>query len=129
MKDINHNMLEVTGMLMSLKQALRCKVAGLGVLGIPCNSFNWMSCSQHCRSIHQPWGNYIFEWVKTGNILGSRSCLLIMALIARSCFWLTENPDRSQLANLPPLVHIMTIYDIMPLRVHWSGSQHLVHVQ
>ena len=118
-----HNILDVQGMLVSLKQALRVKVGGLGFLGVPCNSFNWMSSPQHRRSYLQPWGNTVFKWVEEGNIIASRSCLLIIVLIARSVYWLTENPDRSELFNFPPLVHLMSNSDTLPLRVFWTGSQ------
>lgn len=120
---VTHNMLETTGFLYSLRQALRCKRGGLGLLAIPCNSFNWMSSSQHCRNYFEPWGDCSYDWVQDGNILASRSCLLILVLVARSCYWMTENPDRSQLANMPPLMHLMTISEMMPLRVYWWGPK------
>ena len=118
-----HNMLNVHGILYSLRQALRCKTRGLGLFAVPCNSFNWMSSSQHCRSYVEPWGNRIHQWVQDGNILASRSSLIILVMIARCCFWMTENPDRSQLYNLPPLMHLMSIPEILPLRIPWWGPE------
>lgn len=47
-----HDILDVSGFMVSLKQALRVKVAGLGFLGVPCNSFNWMSSPQHRRTYY-----------------------------------------------------------------------------
>ena len=111
------------GLLWFLKLALRCKEGALGLLGTPCNSFNWMSSSQHGRSPDFPWGNLIHTWVNLGNILGSRSCLVVLTLISRSVYWMLENPDRSAITVLPPLVHIMSIPEIQPLRVYWWGSQ------
>jgi len=121
-----HDMLDPLGMLYSLKQALRCKVRGLGLFAVPCNSFNWMSSSQHCRHFTHPWGNCEHVWVRDGNVLASRSCLIILVLIARSCFWMTENPDRSHLSNMPPLMHVMTIAEMLPLRIPWWWPQILL---
>ena len=112
------NILETAGMLWSLKQALRVVDGGFGLIGIPCNSFNWMSSSGHCRTPGNPYGNPLW-WVEQGTTMASRACLVIMVLICRSIFWMVENPDRSAVAFFPPLVHIMSIPEILPLRVHW----------
>ena len=116
------NLSETIGLLWFLKAALRTKKGGLGLLGTPCNSFNWMSSSQHCRSFADPCGALSYPFVVLGNILGSRSCLVILTLIARSVYFMLENPDRSKLAVLPPVMHIMSISEIIPLRVFWWGA-------
>lgn len=123
-----HDILDVSGFMVSLKQALRVKVAGLGFLGVPCNSFNWMSSPQHRRTYWQPWGDTCYQWVEEGNIIASRAVLVIIALLSRSVYFMTENPDRGALFAFPPLVHLMSCSDILPLRVFWSGSEIFVHV-
>ena len=121
-------MLDPLGMLYSLRQALRCKIRGMGLFAVPCNSFNWMRSSQHCRNFTYPWGNCEHAWVQDGNVLASRSCLIILVLIARSCFWMTENPDRSHLSNMPPLMHVMAIAETLPLRIPWWWPQFFLDV-
>jgi|OrbCmetagenome_4_1107370.scaffolds.fasta_scaffold125646_1 hypothetical protein len=113
-----HNILETAGMLWSLRQALRVQDGGFGMLAIPCNSFGYMSSSGHQRTPMNPYGNPLW-WVTQGSTIATRACLIILVLICRSCFWMVENPDRSMLQVFPPLVHIMSIPEIMPLRVHW----------
>ncbi|CAK8990289.1 unnamed protein product, partial [Durusdinium trenchii] len=117
---VTQDLSSTMGLLRFMRLALRCQEGALGVLGTPCNSFGWMATSQHCRSYQNPWGDQSYPWVVLGNILASRSCLTILVLIARSVFWLVENPDHSQLRLLPPLVHIMSIPEILPLRVSWA---------
>ena len=129
---LGHDILQTGGMLWSLRQALRLRDGGFGLLAIPCNSFGFMSSSQHCRTCDKPYGNNLLWWVMQGTTIAARACLIIAVLICRSCFWMVENPDRSMLAVFPPLVHIMSIPEILPLRVHWplgcSHSSHHVHV-
>lgn len=119
--EVTQNLAETIGFLRFLRLALRCQEGGLGLLGTPCNSFGWMSSSQHERSHQNPWGNMGFPWVVLGNVLASRSCLVAAVLVARSVFWMMENPHGSQLPVLPPLQHLMANADMWPLRVYWWG--------
>ena len=115
------NLAETIGFMWFLKTALRTQEGGLGLLGTPCNSFNWMCCSQHRRSLECPWGDLRYPFVRLGNLLASRSCLVVLTLICRSVFFLLENPATSKIAVFPPVMHIMSIMEIEPLRVFWSG--------
>ena len=120
--EVVQNLASNIGLCWFLRLALRCKEAALGLLGTPCNSFGWMSSSQHARTPESPWGDLQYSWVNLGNILGSRSCLVVMTLLCRSVYWMLENPHRSTIAVLPPLMHIMSIPELHPLRVYWWGS-------
>ena len=114
-----HNLMLPMGLMWSFRQALRCVKRGCGMLGIPCNSFTFMSSSQHERTVWQPWGRTIFSWVIEGNCLASRSCLIIMVLICRSVWWLTENPSGSALQFFPVLQHLMAIPEVLAMRIYW----------
>lgn len=118
-----HNLLLPMGMMWAFRQVLRCRQKGLGMLGIPCNSFTYMSCSQHKRTLTSPWGDIVYPFVVEGNALAARSVLVIMVLVARSIFWLTENPDRSALQFFPLLNHLMMIPEIGAMRIHWWGTR------
>lgn len=118
--EVTQDLASTIGLLRFLRIALRCKEGGLGLCGTPCNSFGWMACSQHCRNFLSPWGNPTYGWVHMGNLLACRSVLLMCVLVARSVFFMLENPERSQLAVLPPLMHLMSIRQILPLRVYWA---------
>lgn len=121
------NMMTPMGMMWAFRQGLRCRKRGLGMFDIPCNSFTFMSSSQHQRTYTEPWGCPWLRWVIEGNCLAARSCLLIMLFICRSVFWLTENPDRSALQFFPLLEHIMAIPELQAMRIHWWGSYHSVY--
>jgi hypothetical protein len=121
--EVTQNLAETIGLLRFIRLALRCQEGGLGLLGTPCNSFGWMASSQHERTFASPWGNMTFPFVIIGNLLATRSCLVVSILVVRSVFWMLENPDRSKVAVFPPLMHLMSISDMWPLRVYWWGPQ------
>ena len=114
-----HNLMLPMGLMCAFKQSLRCVKRGIGMLGIPCNSFTFMSSSQHERTVWQPWGHMVHPWVIEGNCLAARSCLIIMLLIARSVWWLTENPGQSALQFFPVLQHLMAIPEVLAMRIYW----------
>lgn len=118
--EVTQNLAETIGLLRFVRLALRCQEGGLGLLGTPCNSFGWMASSQHERTFASPWGNMTFPFVIIGNLLATRSCLVVSILVVRSVFWMLENPDRSKVAVFPPLMHLMSISDMWPLRVYWA---------
>lgn len=114
-----HNLMLPMGLMWAFRQSLRCVKRGCGMLGIPCNSFTFMSSSQHERTVWQPWGHMVHPWVIEGNCLAARSCLIIMLLIARSVWWLTENPGQSALQFFPVLQHLMAIPEVLAMRIYW----------
>lgn len=119
---VTQDLAGIPGLLRFLRLALRCQEGGLGLLGTPCNSFGWMSSSQHQRTFDRPWGNRCHPWVILGNVLASRSTLVVITLLIRSVFWMVENPANSKLPVFPPLIHVMAIPELHPLRVQWPES-------
>ena len=123
-----HNMMVPMGLMWAFRQALRCRKKGLALLGIPCNSFVFMSISQHQRSFFDPLGSQLYSFVITGNALAARACLIVQLCICRSVFWLTENPKQSALQYFPVLQHIMTIPEVLSMRIDWYGSWLPYHI-
>ena len=95
------------GFLNSLKLLLRVQEFGLCWLAVPCNSFSFMSISQHMRSFLKPYGDLTFAFVQAGNCICTRSCMLILVALARNVVWMIETPLRSSLDVWPFLNHII----------------------
>ena len=108
-----------------IKLVLRLKEGALGYFGVPCNSYTWLSKPQHCRSSSNPFGSGFFSWVHAGNILGSRTCLLIALCVARNIKWFIENPDGSTISLFPYLLHILSFAQVLPERTFWWGAYKL----
>lgn len=64
------------GFLQALSLMLRVEEGGLALLAIPCNSFGYMSSSQHGRCSVNPLGDPRFPFVQTGNIISLRVTML-----------------------------------------------------
>lgn len=122
--DAAHDLLGEIGFMYAVRQLLRIREGGLAFFGMPCNSFSWMSSSQHQRCLSSPFGNAHYGWVWAGNILGARMCLLLALCVARGVKFFVENPMRSSLPCFPYLAHILSFKEVGPIRVHWWGSQH-----
>ena len=92
----------VLGFLNALHLMLRIRAKGLAWLAIPCNSFNFMSSSQHQRSFWQPYGNQHMPWVVMGNEVCTRSSMLILVgIVRRVVFFCGEsNSKHNQLLAL-----------------------------
>ena len=90
-----HDITLVLGFINSLALVLRIKHRGLSWWALPCQSFTCMSYSQHRRSFFSPYGCCEFPFVVNGNVVCTRTCLLILVSIARSVTWFIENPLRS----------------------------------
>lgn len=114
------------GFLQALAYVMRIKHKGLAWLAVPCNSFSFMSISQHCRSWLLPYGRPFFGWVHLGNIICSRSCLLVAVAICRSVTYFVENPLRSTVQYWPYLNTLMHIPSLNSHRTSWYHPQ-LVH--
>lgn len=107
------------GLLFGIRQILRVMEGGLCTLALPCNSFGFMSSSQHQRSTEAPWGNLHYGFVWQGNNLAARTALLWCLCIARSVLTLLENPDRSRVADIPFFVQLMNLAEICPQHIKW----------
>ena len=93
----------VTGFLLALQGCLRLQKGGLLWLGCPCCSFSWMSSSKHGRSALTPLGDVTLPFVKTGNILASRSLILALICLCRGVYYFIEQPGGSYLDHFPYL--------------------------
>jgi len=118
------------GFIRALYLLMRIKRYGLAWLAVPCNSFSFMASSQHCRKIFQPYGNWnLFDWVRTGNVLCTRSCILIAISLARTVTWFVENPLNSSLPHFPGLHHLLQLPCLTGVRISWSMPHLLLHFQ
>ena len=107
------------GLLFGIRQILRVQEGGLCTLALPCNSFGFMSSSQHQRSTEEPWGNPHYAFVWQGNNLAARTALLWCLCISRSVLTLLENPARSRVADIPFFVQLMNLAEIWPQHIKW----------
>lgn len=111
------------GFLGALSYVLRIKKRGLAWLAIPCNSFTFMSSSQHQRSWFAPFGSSFYPWVHLGNMVCARTCLLIAVAICRSVTFFVENPLRTSLDCWPYLNFLMHNHWLSPHRTSWQETQ------
>ena len=111
------------GFLGALSYVLRIKKRGLAWLAIPCNSFTFMSSSQHQRSWFAPFGSSFYPWVHLGNMVCARTCLLIAVAICRSVAFFVENPLRTSLDCWPYLNFLMHNHWLSPHRTSWQETQ------
>lgn len=76
------------GFMRALQLLLRVEDLGLTTLAIPCNSFGYMSSSQHARTWENPMGAQTFSFVIIGNQVCCRACMLLALAIVRTVFFL-----------------------------------------
>ena len=74
--------------------------------GLPCGSFVYLSQGTHRRHATR-WGQEQYEFVAHGNTLGSRFAFLAAVATVREVYWAVENPLRTHLFWLPPLVWLL----------------------
>ena len=110
----------VLGFLNALHLMLRIRAKGLAWLPIPCNSFNFMSSSQHQRSFWQPYGNQHMPWVVMGNEVCTRSSMLILVGIVRRVVFFVENPIQSTINCWPFFNHIIHKPWLSSFRTSWN---------
>ena len=105
------DILTTHGFFQCMQHTLRVAEKGLIFLGVPCNSFSWMSSSQHDRGEHNGWmGNVSnFEWVGLMNVIATRAAIFMAVGIARRIYFMVENPDRSSLPNYPYFDYLLQI--------------------
>ena len=116
-----HNLATTLGFLFGIRQVLRLVHGGLATFAYPCNSWSFMSSSQHARSACQPWGNLQFAFVHMGNLLSTRATLLWALAMCRSALCMIENPKNSKLPLHPLLAHIRSFVELGVNDVKWSG--------
>lgn len=105
------NILSLHGFFTCLQRVLRLEEHALLFLGVPCNSFTWISCSQHGRCEDNDFmGNrHDYDWVETMNIVATRAALCIALAIARRCYFMIENPKQSCLPSFPYFDYLLQI--------------------
>jgi len=96
----------VCGFVKALSLVLRIQYKGLLWLALPCGSFTFMSSSGHCRTAFNPYGNCQRAFVLTGNLICSRTCILILVALSRSVSYFLENPLNSTV-NFWPFIHYL----------------------
>ncbi|CAJ1435264.1 unnamed protein product [Effrenium voratum] len=86
------------GFLLALTTILNGKADGfLCVIGLICSSFVQISSGTHCRTPSRPLGNEQVAGVRLGNLLASRTVLLIWVLVSVDGVFLLEQPRSSML--------------------------------
>lgn len=115
------------GFLQAISLMLRVEQGGLAALAIPCNSFGYMSSSQHSRSWFNPLGDPRFPFVQTGNIISLRAMMLIALAVIRCVYYFVENPERSSIAVHPWFVFMMSNPRLFGMRrTFWWGKHKVV---
>lgn len=116
--DINARVFDLTtpaGFVLTLNEILRCKPGSMVLLAPCCKSFSRMCRHTSGRSSFRPWGNVGYVFVRTGNILGCRVCLLILVCCYKGLRWLLEQPSGSCFHVMPRFQIILELLDV------WSG--------
>ena len=110
------------GLVNAARLVLRLKPKALLALGMPCNSFGFMSSSQHARCEQLPHGDEKFPFVCTGNMLGYRTAILALIGCVRMAVFFLENPERSKCIILPVLKNIMSFKLLRPQTCKWPDA-------
>jgi hypothetical protein len=108
------------GFLQALAYVLRVQVRGLAWLALPCNSFTFISSSQHRRTWDLPYGCLQFGWVWMGNCICARTCILVLVALARSATFFIENPLRSAVHVWPFVNFLMGNSWLSTRRTSWQ---------
>ena len=88
----------------------------------------WTGPSLRCRytsgrDSFRPYGNIGYFFVKTGNTLGCRVCLLLLVCCYMQVRWLLEQPSGSCFSKLPSFQTILQLLDVtLPKVCLWSIS-------
>ena len=121
-KPIVEDICTTMGLVNAVRLILRLKPKSLLALGLPCNSFGYMSSSLHCRSNELPHGREHYPFVCLGNQIGYRSELLTLLGVVRMVLWFLENPERSKCVVLPVLERISSANVLRSRTCKWSDA-------
>lgn len=104
------DILTVHGFFQCVQHTMRLEQFGLLFLGVPCNSFSWMSSSQHQRGESNGFmGNTSYEWVELMNAVAVRAAICIAIALSRKCYFMIENPRQSTLPDFPYYGFLLTV--------------------
>lgn len=112
----------VCGFVKALSLVLRIQYKGLLWIALPCGSFTFMSSSGHCRTAFNPYGNCQRAFVLTGNLICSRTCILILVALSRSVSYFLENPLNSTVNFWPFIHYLMGLPALGGQRSSWQLS-------
>ena len=101
----------VHGFVQCVQHTLRVEQFGLLFLGVPCNSFSWMSSSQHQRA---EWNGFMgdyenYAWVDLMNAVAVRAAICIALGLSRKIYFMIENPRQSTLPDFPYFNYLLTM--------------------
>lgn len=124
MKGKFHDITTPEGFMLSLKGVLRLRYNGLLWLGVPCNSWVFMSSSTTKRtsSEYGIMGDETVNSVAAGNCIAARVALLCMVAVIRGIFWCAEQPGSSCLKDCPYMSHVLTNMGPNFMRRTWMGA-------
>ena len=120
---ILQNIGTTSGFATAIRNILRCKKRALFFLGMPCESFSFMTSSRHRRSYAMPYGLEVYNFVVNGNLIACRCCMLIALAISRSLTWFLENPLQSTCKYLPYLRFLLAHPALCGSSISWWGPQ------
>lgn len=110
------DILSVHGFFQCLQHTLRLEEFGLLFSGVPCNSFTWISSSQHQRA---EWNDFMgdtsYEWVEMMNIVAVRTAICLAVALARKCYFMIENPRQSTLPNFPYYDYLLQVANCLDI--------------
>lgn len=118
---VGQDLATTIGFATAIRNVLRCKCRALFYVGLPCNSFTFMTSSRHQRSAARPYGCEAYKFVVEGNMVAARSCLLIALSVVRGLSWFLENPKRSACIYLPYLRFLLAHPALNAEVVTWWG--------
>lgn len=119
-----HDVTTPQGFLLALKGVVRVRYNGLLWLGVPCNSWIFMSSSttKRASSEHGIMGNEDVRAVALGNCIAARVALLCMVAVVRGIFWCAEQPGSSCLKDCPYMSHVLTCMGPNFMQRMWMGN-------
>lgn len=82
---------------------MRCKVGSLAFMGLPCSAHVFMSSGTTRKSRSNPRGDMTTSCGRHGNLLASRTAILVLVCVARRVWWGVEQPATS----VAPFLHYM----------------------
>ncbi len=104
-----HDLLTTCGFVFWINAILSIIPFGFAVVGIPCNTYGWLSRGHSGRRKDNPLGNTDRRDIADANRLLKRVCLLLLVLTLRSVYWVLENPLNSMLWAQPDFLRLRAL--------------------
>ena len=84
-----------SGFALAANSVGRLQPNGIAPLGPTCSSWVFLSRSSSKRNYLYPIGCEELDWVRAGNVMASRVCLLLLLIVYAQCTFLLEQPVSS----------------------------------